>query len=97
MDGNPVIFIPLSDIEPFKCQRPKDVARYVAMLAAGKEPPMIWVWKCKPPCRYTYRICDGVHRVEAARRAGRSHIMARICFGLHSFVWTRNGLRAQVE
>jgi uncharacterized ParB-like nuclease family protein len=69
--------IRLNQIKPLACKRPEAVRAYVAMLQAGKKAPAIAVIR-QYDQRYRYRIFDGVHRVGAARRAGRKTINAKI-------------------
>jgi hypothetical protein len=51
MEGNQELEIPLSEIEPLRCQRPEIVRDYIGMLEAGKKPPLIWAWRIKQPHR----------------------------------------------
>src|SRR5262245_30939044 len=68
--------IPVRSIEPHADARSGDrrVPQYVALLKAGKKAPPIWVVKQRG--KYPYRVFDGAHRLEAAKRAGRKTIEA---------------------
>ena len=50
----------------------------VLMLRAGKQAPPIRIRLSRAAYPYSYRLIDGVHRVAAAKIAGRKMILARI-------------------
>ena len=81
--------IRLADIKPGVLDRPHLVPGYVALMQEGRLAPEIWVHEIKQPHRYKYFLIEGKHRCEAARRAGRTHIEAKIFPGL--IVWLDDG------
>lgn len=67
--------VPVHLIEPLKCTDPERIPHYVALLRSRKKSPPVWVVKQRSG-QYPYRLFDGAHRLEAAKRAGRKTIEA---------------------
>jgi ParB-like chromosome segregation protein Spo0J len=88
--SNRIEDIELALIEPFSNMRDPDaVKQCVKLLRKGQLPPPIWVWEI-PGAKYRYRVCDGMHRITAAKMLGHKKISARICYDEFGFAqWQR--------
>jgi hypothetical protein len=76
--------IPLHKVEQcLPIHAPKNIAKYVALLQAGSEPPPVLVY-FQPRAAQPYRLVDGAHRTLAAQLAGRKNIDAVIMFDADS-------------
>jgi hypothetical protein len=75
------MYIPLAEIKPGILDRPHLIEGYVALLQEGRIAPEIWVHEIRQPHRFKYFLIEGKHRVEAARRAGHTHIKAKVFGG----------------
>jgi hypothetical protein len=92
-DGNVETDICLDQIEPIRdLRRDGDLKGIIAAMRAGAPFAPVWLWQIRHS-QFPYRVCDGHHRVTAAKRLGRKTIRARILFDVHGVAeWRREQL-----
>lgn len=94
-EGNRVEDIDLALIEPFErfMREPDRVQKYVALLRAGKVPPVIWVHEI-PSAKYRLPRVRWHGADHGGEDLGHKTIRARICFDEYGYAAWQEQLRS---